>query len=111
MRNDTWKYIVRHYKDNFNVDEDTLNLIADFDVLSLCVKGIGNRDIAKVLSISEEEVIRIIVSYYQFLGFPVTLEYNIYQLYKENLLHNVELMEICSIYDGLKERVEKYESS
>jgi hypothetical protein len=111
MTNKHWNHIVQFYKETFNVNEETLDLVADFDVLDYCAKGIGNKDIATILSMPEDEVISIIVSYYGFLGFPTTLDYNVYSLYKENRLFDPIEKKMCLIYEGLRERMDEYESS
>jgi hypothetical protein len=82
MINKNWKQLKKFYKTQFNLNGEILEILADYDVLLLCVSGLSNLTISKFLDITTSEVRKIIMKNLHFLGWEEDLKWNPYYFYR-----------------------------
>ena len=74
MNEEKWKEIKQFYLDNFNISGDTVDLLADNDILLMSAAGASNVSISSLLNVDLESVNRSIKHAFDFDGWPEDLE-------------------------------------
>jgi hypothetical protein len=82
MKNKAWTQFKKFYKTSFNLDGKIMDMLADYDVLLLCVSGLSNLSISEFLDVSIKEVRKILMENLHFLGWEEDLKWNPYYFYR-----------------------------
>ena len=82
MINKNWIQLKKFYKTQFNLNGEVLEMLADYDILLLCISGLSNLSISKFLDITVREVRKIIMKNLHFLGWEEDLKWNPYYFYR-----------------------------
>jgi len=82
MKNKNWKNLKDFYKNCFKIDGKVMEMLADYDVVLLCVSGLSNKTISNFLGICTSEVRKIIMKNLHFLGWEDDLDWNPYYFYR-----------------------------
>jgi hypothetical protein len=108
-----WTAIMKLYKKQFNIDKKTLESMADYEVVLLCVSGMSNIDIAEFLELDKPVVDFIIRKHLDFDGWSKTMEWNPYYFYrlwrKESIINKVDFgfflganLDLDHVYLGMR---------
>jgi hypothetical protein len=94
MSNVSWEVVKEFYKSKFGMKDWVVEMIANLDILSLCVSGASNDSIVKFLDIELNEVIQVLYDTFEFSGWRIDLPINPYRIW--------------GMYDGVKSSVEHF---
>lgn len=122
MKDKTWEEIRLFYLQRFDIDPELVDIVADMEILKLCVSGASNDHIADSLELSTVHVSDTIQRYFHFPGWRVDLDINPLSLYRKNSdyvqmsrsISNLSPEEIrichgvCSIYDELEALINEH---
>ena len=108
MNEEKWIVIKQFYLDNFNIPGDLVDLLADSNILTMCVSGSSNESISKLLDIDIESVKQIIKSVFEFDGWEKDLDINPLSTNTrpEDLDDNI--LRMLGIYDKIMERLDRW---
>lgn len=71
----SFNIITEFYKKEFDIDEEIVKLLADFEICSLSISGMSNLDISSIIGVSEEEISSTLNLRLGFGGFKETLKF------------------------------------
>lgn len=86
MKNKVWEEVVRFYNEKFGIDTETVNIIADYDILTLYMDGISTDRIGDFFEIEPAEVTKTIQRY--FTGLDEKQRYEKYEQIREKIEHD-----------------------
>jgi hypothetical protein len=104
MNEERWKVIRQFYMDTFGISPDLVDLLADKDILTMCVSGASNRSISTALDIEEEDVKKVIQAIFDFNGWEKDLSINPLIL---NDVLDKGILEMIATYNKISERIDK----
>jgi hypothetical protein len=77
----TWEEIKEYYKYTFRIENELVELMADFDIVLLCATGASNKKIAEFFEVDESDVKSILGNRIKFGGWELDLPLNPYNIY------------------------------
>ena len=84
MCRSSWDELLLYYKEHFNLDEEVVNLMADYDIVFLSATGASNESISNILDIDIEVVPEVLARICDgFTGWTTELSVNPYLIYQE----------------------------
>lgn len=81
MDDRVFEYIINVYKKLGN-DEELIEIMIYFDILRLVACGLSNKTIARRAELDEKIIAKLIKKYYNFDGFTIDTDVDIYTIYK-----------------------------
>jgi hypothetical protein len=134
MNEEKWNDVKQFYVNSFGISPELVDLLADNDILTLCVSGSSNATISTNLDIDVECVNEIILNILDFTGWKYDLDINPlnvyndlafidnkggYPLYKEFDAIIIKkdpsivdkdrktMFRLCKLYDSISSRLDK----
>ena len=83
MDKDKWNEIKQFYVDSFGISPELVDLLADNDIITMCVSGSSNATISKNLDIEVESVNTVILTILDFTGWKYDMSINPLSIYND----------------------------
>ena len=83
MNNDKWNDVRQFYMSSFGISPKLVDLLADNDILTMCVSGSSNSTISKSLDIDIESVNEVVLNILDFTGWKYDMSMNPLSIYND----------------------------
>ena len=83
MKEEKWNEIKQFYMDSFGISPELVDLLADNDILVMCVSGSSNATISRNLDIEIESINTIILTILDFTGWKYDMSINPLSIYND----------------------------
>ena len=129
MNDTSWQVVKEFYMKSFGFPEGLIEVVANYDILLMCVSGSSNLSISKFFNTSLNDVESAVKEYLNFSGWYSDLSFNPYSIYvsmiKTDEIYNldtftheiklidssldvdiiIEIYRICSLFYRLEDRL------
>lgn len=99
-----WEVVKDFYVTTFNVSDSLVELVANSEILHMCVTGASNTSISETLDVDVQDVMSVIKAIYDFDGWVDDLGLNPYKIFEH--LRNTGSYQ----YKDFKDAVSEYSS-
>ena len=83
MKEEKWNEIKQFYMNSFGISPELVDLLADNDILVMCVSGSSNATISRNLDIEIESINTIILTILDFTGWKYDMGINPLSIYND----------------------------
>lgn len=78
-----YEAVKRLYKEIYGIDEDIIDLLADYDIMYNCVVGLSNTEISDLLGIDIEIIKNVLENRFNFIGWKYSLDFSPLYIYNK----------------------------
>jgi hypothetical protein len=122
-----WEEVKKLYGDKFNADEHLVDYIAVSDILKLCVSGLSNTTISRIMDLDCIYIERVNFSFLGFLGWQLDLDLSPWKIFKsvngDRLVFEKQIWDltellnddiidlayrVCSIYSSIRKEIDEF---
>jgi len=134
MKEEKWNEIKQFYMNSFGISPELVDLLADNDILVMCVSGSSNATISRNLDIEIESINTIILTILDFTGWKYDMGINPLSIYNDLAFVNNKggyplfkefdavitkkdpsigekdrktMFRVCKLYDSISSRLDK----
>ena len=83
MKEEKWNDVRQFYMSSFGISPKLVDLLADNDILTMCVSGSSNSTISKSLDIDIESVNEVVLNILDFTGWKYDMSMNPLSIYND----------------------------